>query len=504
MKDIVNNKCIFFETKDSIVYKDPFINDYYNFLINHKSHRLRATTIDSKIRNIHKFWIFAIYFQPNITESLEEYISRYYKNCVSGYKIKKTINNDFLQTTYTYKKYRPSPNPSSTFHDLSEYFQYIYNKNTNIQYDLVISDTPHGLYLDQKDLKEFKNIEKHNKGSSYALRAKGLMANALLKRKDAFSEYKRYGTTSSHSTLNKTFPLQLFDNLIALTKNNPRRRLLYLLCGAYGARISQACSITIYDIDVKNRRVYLTNPRNNERPKHKGIVFLDQKGRYDILKDKKISTRRLNSETKKYELSIESLDFKDNPYLKDLCNFKQPIPSLKDKNRNLYCFDEYYEELFFETYEQLRKINDSAFPFVIQTRNNTIPDRKSLTNEIRRDFKKLNEPYPNFRLLDLPNKWHSLRHMYGSFMASIAYFEVDDKLTLELSDGKVLNSIAIWKSFTAAKMGHKRIGSVDIYFNPDELIFELALEIFEDKKKKLAQERNKRKQELVDFEKTHS
>lgn len=505
MMDIINEKCFFYEIKDKKEYSDSFIFDYYTFLLN-KKNLIRSTTITVKLRNIHKYWLYAIHFPPKSEEiSLHEYIAQFYRDCTIGYSITKTITNNCLTTSYVSKQYKPS-NSSNCFSDLSEYFKFLYNKNINPKWEKLLGETPDGFYMEKLNLEKLAIQEKHNKGNSYGLRAKGLMRPALAERYTVFDDYNQKCKKGGVSSINnKHFPLQLFDELLKLTKNNPRRRLLYLLCGAYGARLSQACSLTVYDVDVKNRRVYLTDPRSEQKPSYEGVVFLEQEDRYSILKDKIVSVKRYNKEINKYIKITEPLDFINNPRLKELCNFKNPIPILKDKKRNLYCIDDKYEDLFFETFDKLNKLNDSSFPFVIQTQNNTIPTRKDLSDEMTKDFKKLNEKYPKFNLLNLKKKYHSLRHMFGVYMASIAHFISDesDKEEIEtlLSNGKFIRNVELWRRFTASKMGHTNINSVDIYFNPDDILYELALEYFKERKNLFKDRLEKKKLELLDYSK---
>ena len=100
---------------------------------------------------------------------------------------------------------------------------------------------------------------------------------------------------SGHKEISKlplSFPPHAFSELLRIA--SPRERLLYLLCGAAGARLGQALNLTTWDIDFQNKRVFLPDPKEDEIPRNKnGSPFLGQPGRKTLLWSKyKISANQ--------------------------------------------------------------------------------------------------------------------------------------------------------------------------------------------------------------------
>ena len=90
--------------------------------------------------------------------------------------------------------------------------------------------------------------------------------------------------------------------------------------------------------------------------------------------------------------------------------------------------------------------------------------------------------------------------MYGVGMASYAeYFSItsDNNGVVILDDGKITNIKEIWQEFTSFCMGHKNIKSSNIYFNPDEILFEMVLTLLENKQKEFQQKKEIIKNKII-------
>ena len=100
--------------------------------------------------------------------------------------------------------------------------------------------------------------------------------------------------------------------------------------------------------------------------------------------------------------------------------------------------------------------------------NILIPSMAS--GKFKSDIEKLKKKYPKYeKRLSMKRRFHSLRHMFGQYIANIAYMH-SDKLnrdhTTRMPDLEVKNTISLFKDFCAKKMGHTS-EAVEIYFNAD-------------------------------------
>jgi len=99
---------------------------------------------------------------------------------------------------------------------------------------------------------QLKNEEVINKFYENLVRKKGVLDGIEIRKSGIYLEYfgkkrdlvKDYKIVKSKRDI-KYFPLEYFDRLLELAK--PRERLIFLLCGACGARIGQVLNLTIYD-----------------------------------------------------------------------------------------------------------------------------------------------------------------------------------------------------------------------------------------------------------------
>jgi integrase len=231
----------------------------------------------------------------------------------------------------------------------------------------------------------------------------------------------------------RAFPFKLYDELLELAK--PRERLIYLLCGACSARANQALNLTFYDIDYSSKNIWLIDPRSNDQLGYHGI------SRKHFLKDE-------------YNINIEE-DKKHNKF-----GFKYPIPTLFKSRMPLMWLNENYKEIFFNTLAEYDPLPESLriprhpFVFVRST------GKRLSYDEVIKSFKKhlaiLAKKYPELKYRLEGLGMHSLRHMFGSVMATV--------------EGKMIQAglpnIGYVRWFTKVAMGHSLNGnSTDIYFN---------------------------------------
>lgn len=455
----------FFELKDGKEYECPFIEGYSDYIL--KTNTLG--TLVTYISPIHKFWLYSLYFPNNTNETFKNYMWKYYEVIATkGFIIRKTDSVLNVKINYKYKEYMPTNSGKSDMIALSSYFNYIFDELNNEKFDLV-DNIPFGMYGDAFNYQKIDNAKKYNKGSSYGLKARGIMRDTLANNITIFDKLiksKKYDKreNSLEKKLSRTFkninqetklvmknfPSHIFNDFLYSVKN-PRDKLLYLLCAGTGCRRSQALNLTFYDVDAIQQKVYLTDPFTNQVPVDSlGNIFMNQLGRKDLLM--------------KYNISS-----KTKPHSK--IGFKYPIPVLSENNRELLFLPGKYKQKFFDIFsEVLETIDIRQDPFIFKTRTG----KRYLPSEASRMFEynlnKFLETSPIYQNLIIENGLHSLRHMYAVIWADIA-FQVDNIIRKKYIDGetKGLNAISVFKIFIAAKMGIKS-SAIDVYYENSEYI----------------------------------
>jgi len=456
MYRFVGKKCYFYVEKDDEEYYDPFIPHYSEYL----SRKRTRNTVKKHITAIHRYWLYSLFF-PNDSSytwlefSFRDWLSDYEEVLKKGFRIKMNCFSDDRRTKTIKDYFRSEPleNTGQEFAALEKYFKYLQDKDLNPLYGFSESDKL-VIFSGARDYRTLDIQAKHGKGSGYGLKAQGLVRESLAERITVFSELKERNRGDGSNILygNKVFPFVLYDVLLEIADD--RSKLLYLLCGAASARIGQALSLTKYDIDMHNKRVYLVDPRTTRVPLDPyGNALFGQKPRSELLKEYRI-------------------DFNVGKYLN--IQFKGPIPIIKTETQDLFFLQEEYRDMFFETYARYRNKIKDEYPMVFQTvssKNNNIWLPSNANDKFGGDIDKLKERYPKYaKYLNLQNKFHSLRHMFGQFIANMAYLNSDHlnrDHTTRMANLEIKNTIDLYKEFCAKKMGHKRTESTDIYFNAD-------------------------------------
>jgi len=404
------------------------LNRYYNYL--KKVKRNKLLTVKNKLDSLYHFWLWSLCIETNDDEDIQLYFARYLLSLESGFKIRHVTYVNELNEDIDYIVYESKPKQSTTIKKekraVESFFKYM-NTFKSKDYNL------------EKNFISYNKQAKHSKGSSYGLKMSKYLKDILL---DNESILPLYGNPIKGDI--KAFPFHIFDGLLELA--NPRERLIYLLCGACSARIGQVLNLTLYDFDFNSKNVWLIDPFSNNQ-----LGYCSKIGRKQFLLEN-------------YGIKIE-LDKEHNKF-----GFKYPIPTNYKSRIPLFWLNNNYRELYFNTLveykplpEALRKPRHPFF-FVRST------GKRITTDEVHKTFKKhlkiLQEKHPKFKYKLEGLSIHSLRHMFGSVMA-----------TLEAN--LIINGEAektYWiRWFTSNAMGHKNQTSTDIYFNrPWDIEIELG------------------------------
>ncbi len=466
MKRKVGEEYYFVQMKNGSMIFDPVISEYSKYL--HQT-TIGIGSISAYMTSIHRFWLYALYFPSSPQETFFNYVATYKRAMKKGFAIREKRKNDITGIVFEHNIFTSKAlSPTTINKELSAiegYFSYLSDPKVNPFFEK-LSQVPFDLYYDRIDEQYMRHREASGKNIGYTLKSKGLMRLAIAKKvsvlKSLRSSRRKDGGKKRSSS--KAFPIQAFDQLLKVAK--PRDRLLYLLCGAAGARIGQALSLTTWDLDITNQRVYLPDPMSEEAPCNRdGSVFLNQDGRKSLLWEK-------------YKINVEQ-----SPH--NLIRHKGFIPAQSDPDRALHFFLPRYREMFFDTLEEVLGSNLPEFsmlsphPFVFQTSTGKRHLPTGAYDILGRNTKKIKSSLPKTFFKNQINAFHGLRHMYGSMMANIAILlesrlpSINKKRGLDLAPISLYRS---WKVFTARKMGHTSIASVETYFKSDANIENIIME----------------------------
>lgn len=419
---------------NNVIYLDK-LNEYYRYSKLVKKNA--PSTIKSKLEHIYHFWLWTLSNVPDKDEDIQLYFARYLTTLETGFTIV-NINNDVEYTLYESKPKQPSTIEKEK-RAVESFFKYIGSFKSS-EYNL------------EKNFMSYAKRAKYSKGSSYGLKMSSIMQKTLL---DDVSILPSKSSSFQTGDI-RAFPFKLYDELLQLAK--PRERLIYLLCGACAARANQALNLTFYDLDYSSKNVWLIDPRSNDQLGYQGI------SRKQFLKQE-------------YNIGIEE-DKNHNKF-----GFKYPIPTLFKSRMPLMWLNENYKEIFFDTLAQYNPLPESLrvprhpFLFVRST------GKRLSYDEVIKSFKKhiaiLAKKYPELKYRLDGLGIHSLRHMFGSVMAT-----VEAKMIMA---GETNTTFIRW--FTTVAMGHSlQSRSTDIYFNrPWDIDVELG-EFFQTKVKEINQQ----------------
>jgi len=424
---VTNNYAYAVIVTNNIMIELVGLNKYYNYL--KKVRRNKLLTIKNKLDSLYHFWLWTLCNKVAEDEDIQLYFARYLLALESGFTIKHVTHINEFAEDVEYQIYESKPKEPSTIEKekraVESFFNYM-NTFKSSDYDL------------EKNFLAYNKQAKYSKGSSYGLKMSKYMQEVLLNDESILPSHSNPVKGDI-----KAFPFKLFDNLLELA--NPRERLIYLLCGACSARINQALNLTFFDLDYNSKNVWLIDPFSNDQLGFQGI------GRKNYLK-------------KEYNINIDT-DKQHNKF-----GFKYPIPTNYKSETPLSWLNNNYKELFFNTMADYKPLAISLrkprhpFFFVRST------GKRITADEVYKTFKKhlkiLQEKYPEFKYKLDGLGLHSLRHMFGSIMATL-----EAKLII---NGKAEKTQWI-RWFTSNAMGHKNPSSTDVYFNrPWDIEIELG------------------------------
>jgi integrase len=425
----INNKHYFTICVNNEIYDLLELEKYIRNKI--KIKKIKYKTLTTKLSTIKSFMIWSLANPSMDDEDLILYLARYLNNSETGFQIFDKIYIKELDEVITYLILDCKPKQNSTI-DKDRAIIEDFLKVTN--QDLFDS------FCLEKNIQSLNYATKNSVHNGYSLRMGSLAQNAFA---DNISIIP-----NSSKPINgdiKGFPYQLYDELLKLAR--PRERLIYLLCGACSARISQALNLSLYDFDYNNRNVWLIDPRNNEQHGVHGI------GRKQFLKDV-------------YTIDASS----DKPH----CNigFKAPIPLRYKERLPLYWISDIYRNLFFETLAEYKTIPESSripkHPFFFTTSSGKRLTPQQVDYSFKAHCNKLKQKFPQYEVQLDAIGFHSLRHMFGVMMATFQGYILikGNKNNIPLDQIKII---------TKEAMGHKSLASTDIYFNrPWHLNIELG------------------------------
>ncbi len=403
------------------------LNKYYKYLRLVKRNSL--LTIKNKLDSLYHFWLWSLSSQVDKDEDLQLYFARYLLVLENGFKVSTITYNDTFNENIEYTLFESKPKQSSTIEKEKRAIEFF------LKYMGTFKSQDYKL---EKNFLAYSKQSQYNKGSSYGLKMSKYMQSILLDNISILPD-------KQHSIKGdiKAFPFHIFDELLKLAK--PRERLLYILYGACAARLNQALNLTFYDLDYSSKNVWLIDPKSNDQLGYQGI------GRKYFLKNE-------------YAINIE-IDRNHNKF-----NFKYPIPTNYKSRTPLMWLNSNYRLLFFNTLVEYSPVPESIrkprHPFFFVRRTGKRLSSDEVYKSFKRHLKILEKKYPKYAYKLQGLGIHSLRHMFGSVMASL-----EAKLIINGQSEKT----HFIKWFTSNAMGHSNPSSTDVYFNrPWDLDIELG------------------------------
>ncbi len=313
----IRNEYFFTLYLNNELYFFPELENYIKLKILVK--RIKPNSLKTILSSLKSFIIWSLANTNSQNEQLVFYLSRYLSDCENGFEIYDSIFIKELNERIDYKILSVNPKQPTTI-DKDKALIEDFLKSTN--QELFKS------FNLEKNIKSLNHSFKNSVHDGYGLRMGSLAQKAFANDISIIPPRNK-----SLGNDFKSFPYQLFNSLIEIS--SPREKLIYLLCGACSARISQALNLTLYDFDYKNKHVWLIDPRSNDQLGIHGI------GRKTFLKD------------------VYNIDAtKDKPHSN--IGFKAPIP-LRFKNRiPLYWISDIYRNLFFDTLAEYKFLPESS------------------------------------------------------------------------------------------------------------------------------------------------
>jgi len=412
-----NSFYIYTEIKDKIL-KLEYSDKWSKWLI--LNQRYSLSTVKTYISSLERFWLWSLINPSYNNEDIEEYLARYRDNLINGFNYEIVIKNKLSNTYISIPFCQSLPKKSTTINKeltaIESFLEYINIKNK----------TAFSVFSQKIDDSLISHQEKNSIGDGYGLKMGIISKEVWGARKKKLKPIKN----NSYDDY-RAFPFELFIKLLEIAK--PRERLVYLLCGGASARIGQALNFTLYDVDYDKKRVWLCDPTSDYKC---GLI---NKSRKAWMKEK-------------YNIDC----YKDKPH--NMFGFKYPIPYNPKANRPLYWMDTAIRDIFFDTLIEYNPLPEylraQKHPFAFVTKNGNRLYARNVATTFKKHCIKLQSLNKGYNLSGLG--LHSLRHMYGVYMAELYAMAIEKKI--DIAPDKL-------KIYCQHGMGHKSMSSTDIYFN---------------------------------------
>jgi len=382
---------------------------------------LAVSSVDDYARSLNRLWIWVLAKDDDVENDFDFFLAEYRKALKKGFEITERVFNETGGCAVEMSVLTSRPKNDQTIDKelagIESYFNYL--KEKGLRSDLSV-------FTDGINERLIHHAKVNSESDGYGLSMRTTSKEVWAKRKKAVKR-----TSKNPYDDYRAFPFELFEELVELA--NPREKLIYLLCGGASARIGQALNFTLYDVDYDKQKVWLVDPTTDLSC---GLI--------------KISRRKWMDE--KYRIDAD----RDKPH--SSIAFKYPIPLKPRANRPLYWANEGVKLLFLKTLTEYEPIGEhlmkSPHPFAFVTRTG----KRLLPSNVRNTFKRhcviLQERHPEYDLSHLG--MHSLRHMYGVYMAEL--YGLASMGEIDVSPNEV-------KMYCKTGMGHRSMSSTDIYFN---------------------------------------
>jgi len=376
---------------------------------------LTDNSIKVFMKAMERFWVWSLYNPVGVSETFPAYQARYRESLRDGFEIKlESYSEDFgdsVEHIVCSAKPMQKTTVNKELAGINSYF-FFTEESKLIEDHRFINQ----LYEKQKSAKSFL--------AGVQIRKSSLALEAFGKKVKYLPPYK----VSRNRQRIKYFPLELFDELLVIAK--PRDRLIYLLCGACSGRIGQVLNLTFYDIDYNKKEVWLYDPRSD---------YLDING-----------NRRVQWLKDEYGIDYKKKGEHNTPDLQ----FKYPIPLYDEA---LYWINEdKYKEIFFNTIVEYQKSPEYCseyaryprHPFFFTTKTGKRVHARDTLSRFKTNLRKLISKHKEYEWINALGL-HSLRHMFGHYMAE-TYARTGDDTLIQI---------------TMEAMGHSNASSTQVYFN---------------------------------------
>lgn len=406
----INNQIYYFESLEKYIRDKRLLR------------KIKHSTLKSILSTLKTFIYWTMANPGKEEDDLYLYLAQFLQDEENGFEIYNSTFVEDLNENIEYLEIKVKPKQPATI-DKDKAIIEDYLKATN--QELFKS------FNLEKNIRAYNHQTKNSVHDGYGLKMGRMAQEAFL---NDVSMIKSHNDVKEDI---KVFPYQLYNALLEIA--NPRERLLYLLTGACSARASQALNLTLYDFDYRNKRVWLIDPRSNDQLGIHGV------GRKNFLK-------------KAYKIDAS----KDLPHVN--IGFKGPIPLRYKSRQPLFWISKTYRNLFFETMLEYRYIPESSrqprHPFFFVTSSGSRLTPQQAHETFRSHCKLLKKRFPEYANQLEGLGLHSLRHMFGSIMATI-----QAKMIINQKAFKYYIPPDQFKIITKEAMGHRSLQSTNVYFN---------------------------------------